>query len=211
MFYPKLSRQDKYDLKDEEDEESFYHYSHYRQIIETDCLNRCVYCDVLLNEHAFEGMHLDHFRPQKHFSQLSSNPRNLVLTCPKCNRLKSCHWPCEKELNKPSHNGKDGFVDPFIEELNTYVKIEIDGEITPLRGPAPYFIALLRLNRLSRIQVRRRRILTMQKAELNAKISKISDDLIDGLISGEVSKEDALKIRDALSVIKEEYAKIALP
>lgn len=211
MFYPHLTRQDKYDLKDENDENSFYGYSHYREIIEKDCLSRCVYCDVLLTEHAYEGMHLDHFRPQKHFSSLSSNPRNLVLTCPKCNRLKSCHWPGEKIITKPSHNGINGFIDPFVEDISAYVEVSNNGELIPIKGPAPYFISLLKLNRDSRIQVRRRRILLTQKEKIVEAMLSLSDELIESLMAGNITKEDAEKKRDILETIKEEYSNLNIP
>jgi hypothetical protein len=211
MFYPHLTRHDKYDLKDETDETSFYSYSHYREVIEKDCLNRCVYCDVLLTEHAYEGMHLDHFRPQKHFSSLSSDPRNLVLTCPKCNRLKSCHWPCEKVITKPSHNGKNGFVDPFVEDISEYIEVKNNGELIPIKGPAPYFISLLKLNRDSRIQVRRRRILLTQKERIVEAMISLSEDLINDLISGIITKEEAEMKRDIIELIKEEYRNLKIP
>ncbi|MFQ0831246.1 HNH endonuclease [Serratia fonticola] len=201
MFYPKLNRVGEYKVKNDK---SFYSYAYYRDVVEKDCLQRCVYCDVLLVEHAYEGMHLDHFRPQKHFKELASDPRNLVLTCPKCNRLKSCHWPCDKDPAKPPHDNKNGFVDPFSEDIKEYIRVEDNGMLQSLKGPAPYFITLLKLNRESRIQIRRRRIINLRKNKVMNKLLAMSDELIDLLISQGITRDAAIQRKNEINIIKHE-------
>ena len=80
-----------------------------------DCQKRCVYCDI----HEFECggeevMEIEHFRPEKHFASLSSDPHNLVYSCCGCNNLKSDNWPalgCPPEITMTG-NG-EGYLDPF--------------------------------------------------------------------------------------------------
>ena len=46
-FYPKITRRSTYSCKKNGEN---YNYGHYRQEIRQDCLERCVYCDILENE-----------------------------------------------------------------------------------------------------------------------------------------------------------------
>ena len=133
-------------------------YQHYRTEISEDCKHRCVYCDITEPEIGFEGMVLDHFRPTKHFSELVNDPTNIVLSCPKCNRLKSDHWPAGKSMSY-THNGVSGFLDPFIESRLDYFVVEADGHIFSIKHPAGYIEKILLLNRISRVRVRLLRIL----------------------------------------------------
>ena len=73
MFYPKLQRRDNYKLKKEG---GFYSYSAYYDEVLEDCLKRCVYCDITLEELGYEGVHLDHFRPQDYCKSLVNDPNN---------------------------------------------------------------------------------------------------------------------------------------
>ncbi|ENZ3704712.1 HNH endonuclease [Serratia marcescens] len=175
MFYPILTRRKEYERKMSGD---FYRYSYYRQVIEEDCQKRCVYCDLLLKEHAFEGMHLDHFRPQSVFNELTNDPSNLVLACPKCNSLKTNHWPCPRAaLDSPSHDNNVGFIDPFSEKMCDYLTVDKDGIIHSNKKPADYIIELLKLNRPSRVLLRKRRL--QIDAALRIKVSL--DKKIDAL------------------------------
>lgn len=197
LFYPALTRRDKYlggaiggaDYKVYHDE------------VTEDCDYRCVYCDIQLDEHGFEGMHLDHFRPQKHFPKLSSDPMNLVLSCPKCNRSKWYHWPCDTTVGSPSHNGTVGFVDPFEEDRKKYLSVNASGALSPVGGPGQYIIDLLKLNRKARVQVRRRRILRTEIANISADCNKRLTKLLGLLKAGEIKIEEAIERLEHLQVI----------
>jgi hypothetical protein len=155
-FYPDLLRRDPYLTKSNGE---FYVYSFYKEAIHEDCQNRCVYCDIKIEEHGGEGFHLDHFKPQSDNSELINNPNNLVASCPKCNYFKSNHWP----ENYPEVS----FLNPFeVDRVNRLV-CNNDGSITPSDDKqAAYQIKLLNLNRPARIQQRRARLLTKQIREL---------------------------------------------
>ncbi len=161
-FYPDLLRRDTYSTKTSGE---FYSYSSYRDNIHEDCQNRCVYCDITIDEHGGEGFHLDHFRPQSTNSELINNPNNLVSSCPKCNYFKSDHWP-ESYPNV-------SFLDPFeIGRVNRFVFNE-DGSISPAPdNQAIYQIKLLNLNRPARIQLRRARQQFKQIRELIEYVDK---------------------------------------
>ena len=152
MYFPKIRRRTAYKVK--KDGAAYLTYSAYYDEIAEDCQNRCVYCDVLVVEVGGESMNLDHFRPEKHFPELHAEPTNLVLSCPKCNQLKSDWWP---EKQGTADGGKNGFVDPFSEHMLSYVKVDDSGFMTALRNPSQYMIDLMLLNRPTRQQIRRAR------------------------------------------------------
>ena len=140
LFFPSLERRPEYIGKGIEVKSK---YSDYRVEIQEDCQNRCVYCDILLAEHGFEGMQLDHFRPQKFFPDLADDPINLLLACPKCNRLKWYHWPCEKDKDAHPYDGSNGFINPFDENRFDYLVVKPSGEIDEKQPPLKYMIKLL--------------------------------------------------------------------
>ncbi len=155
LFFPLLKRRIKYEGKGDGKRST---YSDYHDEIQEDCQHRCVYCDITVQEHGYEGMQLDHFRPEIRFPRLQNDPNNLVLACPKCNRLKWHNWPCEIDENKPSYSGDVGFIDPFGEDRWSFFSVDEDGKLVPIQHPATYIMNLLNLNRKARVQVRRKRI-----------------------------------------------------
>jgi len=196
MFFPNLIRGGGY--AETRSQEYFADYGKYRADIERDCKSRCIYCDVHLDECGGEGMHLDHFRPQKHFANLTRSPYNLVLACAKCNILKSKHWPLPINEDGPSHNGSEGFIDPFAEHLDQFYEIEADGALRTKKGPAPWVIELLQLNRNSRVQIRRARMMRAKIDELNGQLTTMLSELTDLLALPDTDKEEQ-KVKLALA------------
>lgn len=199
MFYPILKRRNNYDKKNDG---TYYRYSFYRDAILEDCQERCVYCDLLLKEHAYEGMHLDHFRPQSFFKSLSNDPHNLVISCPKCNVLKSNHWPCDKtQDNSPSHDDDVGFIDPFSERLSDYLYVDSDGVVKSKKKTAKYMIELLKLNRKARVLLRKKRmqyhISIKLKESLDRQMNNLFDEMVDGVISKELASAKYCKLKQA--------------
>lgn len=161
MHFPALVRRKNYRTKPCGN--YYADYRIYKDEISEDCKHRCVYCDAKLEEIGGEGMHLDHFKPQKYFPELSSDPNNLVLACAKCNQLKSDWWP---EIAERSNKGLHGFIDPFEKDKLKYFSVNEKGELTSIKPPSAYFIDLLLLNRLTRVNIRRRRIITSKANSL---------------------------------------------
>jgi len=145
LFFPVLTRRNSYSVKGNGE---FYVYSHYRTEVAEDCQHRCVYCDAMADEvGGAESMQLDHFRPESlsEYEHLINDPANIHYACGRCNLWKSNWWPALG--SNDTHNGSDGFIDPFVEDRRTYFEIASDGSIKPLRPPAVYMIRLLRLDR----------------------------------------------------------------
>jgi hypothetical protein len=202
LFFPQIVRTENYKIKTCG---GFYGYASYNEVIHSDCQNRCVYCDVKLEENGHEGFALDHFRPQEHFPDLKNNPNNLVISCGKCNRNKSSHWPVGTST-EATHDGTVGFIDPFQCNRLQYFQVEPAGTLSPLQGPSTYLIRLLGLNRASRVLVRKHRILN---AKINSLIS-MAEESIDcalSLLEQEEEKEQALRkissAKAAIASIKE--------
>jgi hypothetical protein len=180
MFFPKLTRRSK---------EEYHHrgggfYADYKQNhdkVAADCKHRCVYCDILTIEMGGEGMHLDHFRPQNHFKDLEAHPHNLYLACPKCNQLKSDDWPCSKDVGAPSFIGGIGYLDPFEHDPADYLEIDAGGLIIQKGGPVNYMIKRMLLNRQSRAQIRRRRLLAKKKEQLSSSVTRLIEKLLEDM------------------------------
>ncbi len=202
MYFPVISRRAAYMTK--RDGTKYASYSVYYDEIAQDCAQRCVYCDVLIEEVGGESMHLDHFRPQKHFPELENDPCNLVLACPRCNQLKSDWWP-EKEGT--ANGGLHGFVDPFEESMLKYFEVDDAGVLQPLSHPSKYMIGLMALNRPTRRNIRRARAV---KAKAYALFDKINNE-IELLAS---FSDDEMRLRipvlcDALRKIRSMLAEAA--
>ena len=163
MFFPMLARQGAYPKKDDG---SHYDYIHYREHIATDCQRRCVYCDAKEDEvGGSETMQLDHFRPESfpEFQHLVNDPSNLHYGCARCNLWKSNKWPARGTPH--THDGKDGFLDPFVEDRLKYFSVKPDGRIQPLQPPAAYIVRLLHLEREFLRKLREKRLLLVEVRE----------------------------------------------
>lgn len=199
MYFPAISRRLAYKTK--ADGTKYAAYTAYYDEIAQDCAHRCVYCDVLIAEIGGESMHLDHFRPQKYFPELGNDPCNLVLACPRCNQLKSDWWP-EKEGT--ANGGLNGFVDPFLQPMLNYVKVDSTGSLVSINNPSNYMISLMALNRPTRRNIRRARAIKAKAYEL---FDQINDE-ISNLI---LLPDDEMRLRipvlsDALRTIRKMLA-----
>jgi len=199
MFYPPLSRAQDYRRKKCG---NFYIYSEYKDEILSDCKERCVYCDITLKEHGHEGFSLDHFRPQEHFPHLKNTPFNLVITCSKCNRLKSSHWPMPV-VRIDSHDGNIGFLDPFSCDRLEYFNVDETGEISAIKNPSTYIIQLLNLNRPSRKLVRKKRLLDKKISSLLEMANAILNEITPRIMTNSCSEHDLIKYVHAKSALDE--------
>jgi len=150
-----------------------------------------------------EGMHLDHFRPQKHFPQLENDPFNLVLSCPKCNTLKSDDWPCGLNEKGSSVEGELGYLNPFSMDPADYLLVKSDGSIVKKNHPIEYMIRKLQLNRKSRCLVRRARIVAKKEADLDNEIRNLVDKIQEDLFEEKVSNLRAAELLGELKQLLE--------
>ncbi len=177
LFFPILTRQGDYPVRSDG---SHYGYAHYRSHIATDCARRCVYCDSHEDEvGGAEAMQLDHFRPESfpEFLDRVNDPLNLHYACARCNLWKSNNWPARGTAM--THNGAEGWVDPFTEDRLTYFSIKPDGQIEPLRHPANYIIGLLHLRREFLRKLREKRLLMAAWQERRAQLKAELQTAID--------------------------------
>ena len=202
MFYPILTRRANYTTKN--DGTYYADYHHYLTEIKEDCQERCVYCDALLSEHGNEGFHIDHFRPYAHFVELKSNPNNLVLACSKCNIWKSKNWPTGMYFHvHASHDGAIGFIDPFLEPLSNYFRVDQSGKLLTTGAVAEYMLELLHLNRESRIQLRRKRATLHKAMQLNEIVDQKLKDLVDYMQSDDFDRDTARNMAISLREVKD--------
>jgi hypothetical protein len=200
MFYPTLTRNGGYPTKGDG---SYYAYGYYREQIAADCQRRCVYCDAKENEvGGAETMQLDHFRPESfsEFADLINNPLNLHYACSRCNLWKSNNWPARGTQH--THDGTNGFVDPFAESRLDYFVVKPDGRIEPLRHPAKYIIGLLHLEREFMRKLRERRLLLAEVQTRKAILrTDLQADLDAGRRSDPAAMLDFLKIWDRIEAL----------
>lgn len=176
MYFPELKRRDVIEYQNRNNQ--FYaDYSLNYSKVAQDCKERCVYCDITIDEFGGDKMQLDHFRPKKHFGHLEIHPYNLYLSCPKCNVLKTSDWPCDKRDGAPSFVGPIGYIDRFTHNAREYLEVSKTGEIISLGGPVSYMIKKMHLNRASRVNVRRKRQLEARKTAVLEKIKSVTTDL----------------------------------
>ncbi len=207
MFFPKLKRRPP---------EEYYNrlkqnYADYRRNLEKiteDCQSRCIYCDTLLSEMGYEGFQLDHFRPQAHFPQLATDPFNLVLSCPKCNVLKSDDWPAAKVIGAPSHNNSAGYIDSFSDNPSNYFSVLKDGEVTALKAPASYVLTRLSINRASRKKIRRARQINSLKNQINQQITILLSELHQKMAAREIDFDSAAKQLQSICSLKSTFDSI---
>lgn len=202
LFFPKVIRANGYKVKSCG---GFYSYATYRDAINLDCQNRCVYCDVKLEENGREGFALDHFRPQEHFPDLKNNPGNLVICCGKCNRSKSSHWPVGID-SEATHDGHVGFIDPFQCDRHDYFLVEPAGTLSPLQGPSVYLIELLGLNRASRVLIRKHRMLDFKLDALILKAEESISCALSLLEKGHEAErvvQELTSAKAAIAIVKE--------
>jgi hypothetical protein len=193
-FFAPLKRRAKYSLKQAQGTETFYSYEYYRDHfrgeIAEDCACRCVYCDSHEMEvGGRESMELDHFRPwsRAEFKHLKDNPANFHHACGRCNRLKGAKWPSTHKTEP--HDGKVGFIDPFVDDRRRYFRVNADGSLTCQQHPATYLVKLLQLDRPLLKLLRVRRIL---RQEVAAYIEKVLPEFEAAATGGGTLSRDQL-------------------
>lgn len=200
MFFPKFSRHDEVDYHNERS--GFYaDYRKNYEKIAKDCKERCAYCDITIAEYGGDEMQLDHFRPRKYFKHLTTHPYNLYLACPKCNGLKKDDWPADRQDDKPTFSGAFGYIDRVSEDVSAYFSVGPCGKIFPLNDPATYIVKKLHLNRNSRVNVRRKRVLDAKRHELTEQAKLLLISIKDELKAGTLTANEALQKYDLASAI----------
>lgn len=128
-------------------------YLHAREHLRRDFANRCAYC--LIHETQMggsEGYWIDHFQPVSRGGALNDYA-NLYWSCIGCNHIKSDTWP-ESSLIAQGYR----FADPCREQdYGVHFIEDENGKLVALTPCGEYHILYLRLNRDSRVKLRRDR------------------------------------------------------
>jgi len=78
-------------------------YHSYKKYLQKDFSNRCCYCNLCEDTIGVIPLQIDHFIPRKQFAEvrdeLDTDYKNLVLSCPKCNRAKGDQY--EGDIGSP--------------------------------------------------------------------------------------------------------------
>lgn len=165
-------------------------YTAWKQQISDECYKQCVYCSI--HESPWGGIdhyHIDHFRPQSKFKELSNIITNLYYACPICNKFKSNDWQ-----NEPDNLDVICYPDPSDYNYSDLFNIDtsnytLEGKYTSSR----YVVNRLYLNRPQLVYERREFFLNLKA---NAIINE-SQELIDKTDDINLVKE-ASKIKDSL-------------
>lgn len=101
-------------------------YRDYEKDLRIDFQDTCGYCGkiVKISKSDFE---IDHFVPKSLAKSKINDYSNLVYSCKQCNRKKSNQWPTQ-DINI-SHNEKEGFIDPVLEEYDEHLERTVNGDI----------------------------------------------------------------------------------
>lgn len=120
-------------------------YRAYKEDLRRDFSSRCGYCDAL--DEFFGGMRgyqIDHFAPKSLFPEWLLEYRNLVYSCPFCNRAKSNKWVGEDK--SVPNDGSSGFVDPCDPDLDNHLERDGHGRICAKTELGRYMIENLNLS-----------------------------------------------------------------
>ena len=178
-------------------------YRKYKPDLRDDFKKRCGYCD---DPDEFcggkDGYHIDHFAPKSLFLNLSTEYRNLVYSCPYCNRSKSNKWIGIN--SSESNNGQEGFIDPCDSEYDKHLSRRTDGSIEACSTLGRYMINNLRLFLM-------RHTLIWQSQEILSVRDKI-DSLIP-LVKNQLDKATYIELLEEFRQVTgfyEEYRKRAI-
>ncbi|MCE9685824.1 hypothetical protein LZP73_06280 [Shewanella sp. AS16] len=185
--------------------------------ISNDCQNRCVYCDVLVDECGGEPLSLDHFRPINVFGDkfdgiLKFHPYNLYLSCQKCNVLKSNDWKgCVETIDGPAFINAMGYVDRFKVDVANFFDVTSDGLVVSVdnAGPADYMIGKLLLNRTNRVYIRLLRQVKLKASMVHEILTENMKSSLERIESGRENDLDLSEVK-ALVKLLERFNKLNL-
>lgn len=116
-----------------------YKSSVVRDMLCEDFHGLCGYCGKNLPK-IWKPINVDHFVPQTVDGDRIDDYSNFVLSCPKCNRVKSNKWPTQDK--SVAHTDEIGFIDPATDEYDVHICRNENGFI---EGCTPLGIQMCRL------------------------------------------------------------------
>ncbi|HIF9118488.1 TPA: hypothetical protein ACX6PM_003010 [Photobacterium damselae] len=218
LYFPALTRQEitKYYKRGSTEFYATYNCQHNYDNVAWDCQNRCVYCDVHVDECGGEKFSLDHFRPKNVFGEkfagiLKIHPFNLHLSCQKCNVLKSDDWKgCEETQDGETYLSNKGYIDRFQVDVSDYFDVKDTGHIVSINGNGPgnYMIGRLHLNRTNRVYIRKLREVTFKANRIKELLASKQIDVLTKWNSGVLSEQQAKEKIGLLTDLLSRFSKL---
>ncbi len=124
-----------------------------REHLRRDFEERCAYCMIHETRGGgIESFWIDHFKPRSKGGRVNDY-NNLYWACMSCNHIKGAVWPTSPERRKGYR-----FVDPCREQdYGVHFVENEDGNLIPQTPCGEYHVLKLRLNRSTRLALRRER------------------------------------------------------
>lgn len=119
-------------------------YRDYEKDLRIDFQDTCGYCGKIV-EVSKSDFEIDHFVPKSLAKSKINNYNNLVYSCKQCNRKKSNKWPTQ-DINI-SHNEKEGFIDPVLEEYDEHLERTVNGDIIGKTELGNYMVKAFAFNK----------------------------------------------------------------
>lgn len=218
LYFPALTRQaiTQYYKRSSSEFYATYNCQNNYVNVALDCKNRCVYCDVHVDECGGEKFSLDHFRPKNVFGEkfdgiLKLHPFNLHLSCQKCNVLKSDDWKgCEDTQNGETYLSKKGYIDRFQVDASDYFDVNDMGKIVSINdnGPGNYMVGRLLLNRTNRVYLRKLREVTLKANRVKELLAARQNEALAKWNSGVLSEQQAKEEIGLLTNLLSRFSKL---
>jgi hypothetical protein len=148
----------------------------------------CAYCETREAEKGgMKSFHIDHYKPKKHFPELTNEYNNLIYSCRDCNSYKGSYWPnyIQKILQKIILNPRKDNINEHINKNNH--------KWTSQSKQGEWNIFRLRLDSPSLILLRK------DRSNTESAINKLENILVlfrKGLDSAKNQNEEAKKITE---------------
>jgi hypothetical protein len=135
---------------------------------------QCVYCAI--KEQQFGGLrnfHVEHYRPRKHFPQLTEDIVNLFYACGICNSFKGGSWPSEPDAD----HSVAAFPCPADVDYSDILNIEDDYTLVSSVRAGCFLIERLYLNRPQLIYTRRFFAMVLRLRALAEEVTQLIEHL----------------------------------
>jgi len=135
--------------------------------------NQCCYCK---NELGFDVKQVDieHIIPKSEYEKFTFYPKNLALSCPACNTIKSTNSVLKKSsiTNYPSSKTNFKIIHAHYDEYSKNIRIEDNCIYIPKTKKGSETITICKLFRLEKVESNARKFIT-KKSPLTELIESI--------------------------------------
>ncbi|MBF0438178.1 MAG: TIGR02646 family protein [Magnetococcales bacterium] len=165
------------------------HKNQYRPRLQEIYQDKCAYCETKIN--AGFAPRIDHYRPQHFYPWLIDEWSNLVLSCERCNRIKSDQFPIQgQRVNQPQMDQTEWransvsflaeqamLIHPELEDPTNHLVFHPNGTIEEKNGSkqGKETIRICGLNREELI-IARKKVVNRMRNELLDALDKLTEE-----------------------------------